>query len=239
MQAVARLLGKLSDQIHREAKWEIEAAERTGDAVAAGAVRSAAGRWDAAVHDLLDVGAGEDLLDEASNMQAVPLTAVAQSLPPTSPPRPRSATKTAPPQPPPNKEIITMTQAANVAPRPIMSAEEASSIPLKQEFISQHAVMQPAMATPERLAKAHQRVTLKNTSECQTHFIIDRRLQHIELKPGQSCEIDMLADELRNLVHLARTDRGFYQSGPRRGQAYPPHPVRVIGSHTQSVPALV
>jgi hypothetical protein len=72
-------------------------------------------------------------------------------------------------------------------------------------------------------------VTLKNTDTEQTHWIIDRRYNGVELKPGQSREIDMICDELQNLINLSRIDRGFYESGPNKGKPFPPHPVRVIG----------
>jgi hypothetical protein len=34
----------------------------------------------------------------------------------------------------------------------------------------------------------------------------------------------MVVDELATLIHLSRTDRGFY-----RGRPFPPHPVKVLG----------
>jgi hypothetical protein len=34
---------------------------------------------------------------------------------------------------------------------------------------------------------------------------------------------------LATLIHLSRTDRGFYPSGPLRGRPFPPHPVKVLG----------
>jgi len=101
--------------------------------------------------------------------------------------------------------------------------------PVKLGLIPQHVKDLTQLATHERLAKPHQRVTLKNTHECQTHFICDRNLRYVELRPGQSAEVDMVVDELKNLLHLARTDRGFYESGPNKGKPFPPHPVRVIG----------
>jgi hypothetical protein len=114
-------------------------------------------------------------------------------------------------------------RAANVPPF------EHTNEPLQPERISQAVIGMTRAATPEHLAKPHQRVTLKNTHECQTHFIQDRNHNHVELRPGQSKEVDMVCDELQNLIRLARTDRGFYESGPNIGKPFPPHPVKVIG----------
>jgi hypothetical protein len=87
----------------------------------------------------------------------------------------------------------------------------------------------PPVATQERLAKPHQRVTLHNTGEVQTQIIQDRFWQTHTLLPGAKAEIDMVVDEIATLVDLARTDRGFYMFGPKKGQPFPPHPVKVIG----------
>jgi hypothetical protein len=95
--------------------------------------------------------------------------------------------------------------------------------------VVQHIIDSQQIPSATRLAAAHQRVTLRNTDERQTHFIQDRSLKHIELRPGESKELDMLTSELANLINLSRNDRGYYESGPKKGAPFPLHPVRVIG----------
>jgi hypothetical protein len=87
----------------------------------------------------------------------------------------------------------------------------------------------PPVATAERLAKPHQLVLLHNTHECQAHGVKDRYEQIVWLAPGEKKELDMLVEEISTLVHLSRTDRGFYPSGPLRGKPFPPHPVKILG----------
>jgi hypothetical protein len=79
----------------------------------------------------------------------------------------------------------------------------------------------------EQLAKPSQFVTLHNTGE-QTHFIIDRYNRGHEFLGGQKKRIEMTTDGIDTLRHLARTDRGIYPSGQKKGQQFPPHPVRII-----------
>jgi hypothetical protein len=151
------------------------------------------------------------------------------------------AAQSLPPAPSPSQKPQPgdhpMTSAANVAPP--MSQAEADATPMKPQLFQQ-AVMQAAAPTAERLSKPHQRVTLKNTSESQVHFLCDRHLRHIEFKPGQSREITMLTDELANLMRLQRSDRGFYPIGsPNAGKPFPPHPVKIIGVGVQSAPTLL
>jgi hypothetical protein len=95
-----------------------------------------------------------------------------------------------------------------------------------------HPAMRPPTASPERLAKAHQLVTLHNTDPAQTFIFQDRYWRHVAIEPDRKVEIDMLVDEIANLVYQGRTDRGFYDSGPKRGQPFPAHPVKVIGIPT-------
>jgi hypothetical protein len=85
------------------------------------------------------------------------------------------------------------------------------------------------IASAERLALPHQRVELWNTSEVQAHIIRDRFFQHHTLLPGQRAELDMVVSEIKYLHDQSRTDRGFYRDGPRRGQPFPAHPVKVCG----------
>jgi hypothetical protein len=72
-------------------------------------------------------------------------------------------------------------------------------------------------------------VLLHNTSEVQAHGIKDRYEQVVWLAPGEKKELTMLVDEIATLVHLSRTDRGFFPSGPNRGKPFPPHPVKILG----------
>jgi hypothetical protein len=79
------------------------------------------------------------------------------------------------------------------------------------------------------LSKPHQHVVLFNSSEVQAHGVQDRWLQLQMFAPGEKREVCLVVDELATLVHLSRTDRGFYMSGPNRGKPFPPHPLRVLG----------
>jgi hypothetical protein len=87
----------------------------------------------------------------------------------------------------------------------------------------------PPTATQERLSKPHQLVVPHNTSEVQSHGVQDRYLQLQMLSPGEKREVTMLVDELATLIHLSRTDRGFYTSGVNRGKPFPPHPLKILG----------
>jgi hypothetical protein len=85
----------------------------------------------------------------------------------------------------------------------------------------------PRVCRRLQFAKPSQFVTLHNTGE-QTHFIIDRYNQGHEFLGGQKKQIEMTTDGIDTLRHLARTDRGIYRSGQKKGQPFPPHPVRII-----------
>jgi hypothetical protein len=113
-----------------------------------------------------------------------------------------------------------MTQAANALPglSPPLITPSGSMVHFT-----------PPVATAERLAKPHQLVLLHNTHECQAHGVKDRYEQIVWLAPGEKKELDMLVDEIATLVHLSRTDRGFFPSGPKRGQPFPAHPVKILG----------
>jgi hypothetical protein len=105
--------------------------------------------------------------------------------------------------------------------------------------LSRAVVDQLRQPTAEHLALPWQTVTLKNTHPEQTHFIFDRFGVAIELRPGQQRELAMVVTELQNLMHQARTDRGFYECGPKKGQPFPAHPVRVLGiGAKQEAPSL-
>jgi len=90
-------------------------------------------------------------------------------------------------------------------------------------------VITPPVADQTRLSRPHQLVVIWNTDERQDHFVKDRYLAHIIVRPGQKVEIDMTVDEIATLHNLSRTDRGHYLSGPKSGQPYPAHPLRICG----------
>jgi hypothetical protein len=108
--------------------------------------------------------------------------------------------------------------AANAMPAPSMIIRPPGMFPVT-----------PPTASQERLSRAFQHVVLHNTSENQSRGVQDRWLQLQMLAPGEKREITMLVDELATLIELGRTDRGFYTYGPKRGQPFPAHPLRVIG----------
>jgi hypothetical protein len=113
-----------------------------------------------------------------------------------------------------------MTQAANAMP--------GLSPPIIRPPGSNYQIVAP-VATQERLSKPHQLVVLFNSSEVQSYGIQDRFLQLQMLKPQEKREVAMIVDELATLIHLARTDRGFFTSGPNRGKPFPPHPLKILG----------
>jgi hypothetical protein len=84
------------------------------------------------------------------------------------------------------------------------------------------------MPSPERMEAKSQLVKVKNTDQVQTHIIIDRYYNGIELKPGQVAEIDMLVDDIAAFRKLALPERGFYTSGHLVGKPLPQHPIRIL-----------
>jgi len=223
-----------------ELHWSAEDAEKRGDLVAAGNLHGAADRWDATVR--------ADLYDRPRRRYRRRLAPI--KIPPpllaagrrgagaievggrrAGSPSARAEGELSlhqhaqtPPAPPPTPtEDHTMSErAANTPP-----IEFAHTQPHPEHAQSVRDLA--TLPTAEHLSKSHQRVTLKNTDPAQTHFVRDRGLNYVQLLPGQSKELDMVSSELSGLLHLARTDRGFYESGPRKGLPFPPHPVRVVG----------
>jgi hypothetical protein len=96
----------------------------------------------------------------------------------------------------------------------------ASRAPLSHRPVP---VIAPPVADQARLARPHQLVVVQNTDERQDHFLKDRYLQHVLIRPGARVEIDMLTDEIAVLHNLSRTDRGHYLAGPRAGQPFKLH----------------
>lgn len=94
---------------------------------------------------------------------------------------------------------------------------------------------QPMFISPsqERLDRPHQRVSVKNTSDTtvtaqgrpvpQLHVVIDRFNQGNELQPGETKELDMLADDIEYFIR-ERQPRTNNQ-----GRTRPIHPIHVIG----------
>jgi hypothetical protein len=107
--------------------------------------------------------------------------------------------------------------AANAAPYLAPSAPPPGSV-----------MVQPPVATSARLAKAHQRVRIRNTHECQTYVIQDRFWQAHQILPGAEVEVEMELSELANLVDQRRPGRGWHMVGPKKGQPFAPHPLLVV-----------
>jgi hypothetical protein len=83
------------------------------------------------------------------------------------------------------------------------------------------------MPTPGRLDAEHQRVHIRNTG-AQTHIVVDRHYNGVEIAPGQTVEVDMLAEDIASFQELARPGRGVYTSGHLVGKPLPQHPLRFV-----------
>jgi hypothetical protein len=94
----------------------------------------------------------------------------------------------------------------------------------------------PPLAVPQRvglpdkrrLEADHQRVIVWNSSQVQTHIIIDRHQCAQVLHPGEKKEIDLPVDEIEAFRSLSAPNRGVYTFGPQTGAPLPPHPLRFI-----------
>jgi hypothetical protein len=84
------------------------------------------------------------------------------------------------------------------------------------------------MASPGRLTASSQLVMVLNTDRVQTHIIVDRFYNGIEIQPGQQKEIDMLVSDIESFQKLARPNRGVYTSGHLMGKPLPQHPIRIL-----------
>jgi hypothetical protein len=119
----------------------------------------------------------------------------------------------------------------NIPPPDIGFVQPAEMLIDKPHVLSnQPSIIPPAMYAPsqEQLARPSQFVTFMNTDPVQTHFVINRFNQGVELRPGEKKQIEMTVDGCDTFRHLARTDRGFYPDGPRKGQPFPAHPVKIL-----------
>jgi hypothetical protein len=67
-----------------------------------------------------------------------------------------------------------------------------------------------------------------NSSQGQTHVIIDRHQYAHVLHPGEKKEVDLPVDEIEAFRNLSAPNRGVYLSGPYAGAPLPPHPLRFI-----------
>jgi hypothetical protein len=82
-----------------------------------------------------------------------------------------------------------------------------------------------------RLALPYSRVTLFNSSEVQTHIVLDRHSQPHTLQPGQrKRDVEMLNDEIANFQAHRRPDRFFPSTDPHKpGMPKPLHPIVIEG----------
>lgn len=82
----------------------------------------------------------------------------------------------------------------------------------------------------ERLQMASSRVTVKNTSDVQTHIVVDKYNVGHELRPGQKTEMEMLNEEIARFQELRLPDRYYPMSDPAKpAQLKPPHPIKIEG----------
>jgi len=93
-----------------------------------------------------------------------------------------------------------------------------------------HAPMRPE-PSKERLNAPSSRVVVKNTSEVQTHIVIDRYNVGHELRPGERREMEMLDIEIANFQEQRRPDRFYPEIDPANPQRRPKplHPIVIEG----------
>jgi len=90
----------------------------------------------------------------------------------------------------------------------------------------------------ERLAAPSSQVTVKNTSEAQTHIVVDRYNVGHELRPGEKRNMEMLNDEIEAFRELRRPDRFYPANDPTKpGRLKPPHPLVIEGISENPEPA--
>jgi hypothetical protein len=99
--------------------------------------------------------------------------------------------------------------------------------------LAQHMFSQGRHASAAQLAKPWQRITIKNTDPDQEQIFQDRYLNHTSFKPGESKEIDMPLDQIKHLIFLSSTSRGFHESGPKKGRPFEPHPCKITSLGTK------
>ena len=82
-----------------------------------------------------------------------------------------------------------------------------------------------------RLALPYSRVTIFNSSESQTHIVIDRFSQGHTLRPGErKHDVELPNDEIANFQEHRRPDRFFPVTDPNKpGMRKPLHPIIIEG----------
>jgi hypothetical protein len=82
----------------------------------------------------------------------------------------------------------------------------------------------------ERLNAPCSRVWVKNTSEMQTHIVIDKYNNGHELKPGERKEMELLNEEIAVFQSHSLSDRYFPTDDPAMpGRPKPKHPIQIEG----------
>lgn len=82
----------------------------------------------------------------------------------------------------------------------------------------------------ERLNAPCSRVWVKNTSEAQTHIVIDKYNNGHELKPGERMEMELLNEEIAGFQAHSLPDRYFPVNDPAMpGRPKPKHPIQIEG----------
>jgi hypothetical protein len=92
-----------------------------------------------------------------------------------------------------------------------------------------YAPMRPE-PTWEQLHAPCSRVTVRNTSDVQTHIVVDKYNVGHELRPGQKVEMELLNEDIARFQELRLPDRYFPASDPAKpAQLKPPHPIKIEG----------
>jgi hypothetical protein len=95
---------------------------------------------------------------------------------------------------------------------------------------SPHYASQRPEPSWERLNAPCSRVWVKNTSEMQTHIVIDKYNNGHELKPGERQEMEMLNEEIAAFQSHSLPDRYFPVNDPAMpGRPKPKHPIQIEG----------
>ena len=82
-----------------------------------------------------------------------------------------------------------------------------------------------------RKALPYSRVTIFNSSEVQTHIVIDRHSQPHTLQPGQrKRDVELTNDEIAYFQEQRRPDRFYPTTDPTKpGRPKPLHPIVIEG----------
>jgi hypothetical protein len=84
---------------------------------------------------------------------------------------------------------------------------------------------------PRRAALPYSRVTIFNSSEVQTHIVIDRYSQPHMLRPGErKHDVELPNDEIANFQEQRRPDRFYPTIDPTKpAKPKPLHPIVIEG----------